>query len=250
MYIRQRIVPELMRQYSEFIQGPEENNSLLMQFQNLEQTMAQRFIEHAKKMTEKAIDATIASEKESPPMKLSEFRATDAPSAWIAVIADVHSELLKYAPSKVDVVLPAMVLHLIRRMKLRIQDLKHLGFLLQMYIDVMFVDNVFRGIDLRDVHKAWDAIYEKLNHLISAQIRSMKDMDKDMDYPEEDTGMNVLNVFSDGDLEDVVKLDKKLQKLFKDGIKESIRGMSINLASMRIFKTKDKLKSSSQHGPV
>jgi len=249
MYIRKRILPDLTGQYSEFIAQPTDisknGNSLLKQFRTLEETMVQAYVDHAKKIVEKAVDVTIAAEVETPPLKLSDFNATVAPIEWIAVVDETYAELLKYAPSKCDVVIPAMVLHLVKRMKLRVQDIPHLGFLLQMYIDAMFLETVFKGVDVREVHKAWDAIFERLNNLIITQIRSMKAKPRS-DF-EEDTGSHILRAFSDADVTDVMSLDGTLQKMFKEGVRESIHAMSINLMSMRSYKTKEKPKNSKQN---
>lgn len=246
-YIRKRIIPELTAQYADFIMQPvdagRKEGSLLKQFRTLEETMVQAYIDHAKKIVEKAMDTTIASEIEAPPLRMVDFKASVAPSEWIAAIGDIHAELQKYAPSNCDAVMTAMVLHLVKRLKLRIQDLPHLGYLLQMYIDAAFVETVFKGVDVRDVHKAWDAIYERLNNSIRVQIKSM--MQKEAEQSDEDTGMHVLRAFSEEDVEDVVKLDQTLQKMFKEGVRESIKSMSINLASMRSYKSKEKAKQSS-----
>jgi len=249
MYIRKRIVPDLIGKYSEFIVQPvdaKDGSSLLKQFRTLEDTMVQAYVDHTKKMVEKAVDATIASEKETPPLRLSDFKPTVAPIEWIAVVDEVYAELLKYAPSKCDAVISSMVLHLVKRLKLRVQDLPHLGFLLQMYIDTMFLETVFKGIDIREVHKAWDAVFERLNNLIIAQIRFMKEKPAS-EFLEEDTGMHILRAFSEEDVADIMSLDSTLQQMFKEGVSESMNAMSVNLSSMRGYKTKDKSKQSSRH---
>jgi len=238
MYIRQRIIPELTRQYAEIISVESKKApSIEAQFESLENMMVHKYVEHANKLVEKSVDATIAAEKESPPLKLTDFKATDAPTEWIAVILDTNAEIQKYAPAKCSVVLNSMVVHLVKRMKGRIQDLGNLGFLLQMYIDAMFVEAVFKGVDVRDLHKAWRAVYERLGNLIRDKIKSMNEAAKEKEMDWEDSGINVLNTFSESDLEDVSKLDRKLQRMFKEGVRWSIKSMGLNLASLKVFKS-------------
>lgn len=244
MYIRQRIVPDLIAEYTDFIIRREDlsDDTIVVQFRRLEDTMLQAYIEHVKKLLEKSVDATIAMEKETPPSRLTYFKASESSFEWISIMSDIHAELLKFAPSKCDDVISTMALHLVKRIKLRIQDLPHLGYLLQMYIDAMTIENILKGMDLREIRRAWDMVYDRLNHLIRAQICNMKDSDHTEVFGD-DAGMNMVNAFTESDTEDVIKLDKKLQKMFKDGVRDGIKSRSIHLAALRAYKLKDKEKA-------
>eukprot|EP00210_Caulerpa_lentillifera_P008238 g7864.t1 len=245
MYIRKRLLPDLISQYSDFLQlSPGQNQEeehLFTPFLNLEKTMMTTYLDHSKKVLEKAIDSTIAAEKENPPMPITGFNASEVPSEWLAIIVETQAEVLKYVPNKANEVVVSMVLHLVRKLKLRVQDLHHLGYLLQIYSDCIFLETVLIGIEVRDVHRAWDAIYERLSALVANQVNRMKENSTTQTPSTKvDVGWNILNSFEESELKDHSKLHGKLQRMFKESCKESIKKRYINLVSLCRYRIKDR----------
>lgn len=131
----------------------------------------------------------------------------------------LQAEVYEFSPAKLHVIMDPTVLCLVNAVQSRSHHVSHLGYHIQMYMDLCFLEASLKKYQSQRLDDAWDLAYE---NLIGQITNCLADSNCDLG-----SFHNKLDIKGDA-----IELDKQLQSICRDVLQDVMERMGTNISCL------------------
>eukprot|EP00803_Ostreobium_quekettii_P002374 evm.model.scf_93.1 EVM.evm.TU.scf_93.1 scf_93:10277-22533(+) len=231
-YVRTRLISELVACYGDILDCDERQyaedvrvKSVTASIQRLEKQLLQQYTHTKKCEVNGAVDKWLQHGADRflgmQPLAAVSYGAMEC----IHTFVGIQAEALEFAASHVNTLLANLVLQLLTWFQDHLPRSCTLSHALQYYLDTSFLDAALRKIQTQDLDQAWDAAYEGLVVRVLGALGQAPG-------PEEASRKVRSLLMTGGGATDQEELDKQLQALCKDVLKDTLQKMDANVTCL------------------